>query len=117
MMGIVQDVPTPQAPPFPDPNIVIQSQEQFLIGLAIVVISIAAVFILRPLFAAFARRLEGKSIDASLRGDVEHLREQIAEVEPLRTRMLELEERLEFTERLLAERRDQDLLRRGGDER
>jgi hypothetical protein len=114
MIAIAQ-APTPQAP-FPDPNIVIQSQEQFLIGLAIVVISIAAVFILRPLFAAYARRLEGKSIDTSLRGDLDQLREQIAEVEPLRTRVLELEERLEFTERLLAERRDQDLLRRGGAE-
>jgi len=103
------------APPLPDPNWVqIQSQEQFLIGVVVVVVSIVAIFVLRPLFAALARRLEGKNVDASLRADVDHLRELVAEVDPLRTRVLELEERLEFAERLLAERRDQGLLRPGG---
>lgn len=114
MMYTLQTPPTP-APPLPDPNWVqIQSQEQVLIGVIVVVVSIVAIFVLRPLFAALARRLEGKHVDASLRAEVDHLRDQIAEVEPLRTRVLELEERLEFTERMLAERRDQDLLRRGG---
>ena len=101
---LLVQVPTP-VPPLPDPNFLqIQSQEQFLIGLAIVVISAAAVLVLRPLFAALARRLEGKSVDSQLR----------AEVEPLRSRVQDIEERLEFTERLLAERRDQDMLRPGG---
>ncbi len=103
------------APPLPDPNFLqLQSQEHFLIGLAIVVISIAAVLVLRPLFAALARRLEGKHVDAQLRAELDHLRELAAEMEPLRTRVQDIEERLEFTERLLAERRDQDMLRPGG---
>jgi flagellar biosynthesis/type III secretory pathway M-ring protein FliF/YscJ len=109
---LLQQAPTP-APPF-DPNYYrLESQEQFLIGLAIVVITVAAAFILRPVFAALARRIEGKQADASLRGDVEQLRERLADIDPIRMRVLELEERLEFTERLLAERRDQELLRRG----
>jgi len=111
---LLVQVPTP-VPPLPDPNFLqIQSQEQFLIGLAIVVISAAAVLVLRPLFAALARRLEGKSVDSQLRAEVDHLRELAAEVEPLRSRVQDIEERLEFTERLLAERRDQDMLRPGG---
>jgi hypothetical protein len=113
MMYILQSPPTP-VPPFPDPNLQIQSQELILIGVIVVAMSIVAIFVLRPLFAAWARRLEGKHVDASLRAEVDQLRDQIAEMDPLRTRVLELEERLEFTERMLAERRDQDLLRRGG---
>ena len=45
---------------------------------------------------------------------VPRLREQLGEVDLLRTRVAELEERIEFTERLLAQRKDQDLLPRGG---
>ena len=103
-----------QTPAPPADWVQIQSQEQFQIGLVVVVVSIVAIFVLRPLFAALARRLEGKHADPQLRAEVEHLRELAAEVEPLRSKVQDIEERLEFTERLLAERRDQDLLRPGG---
>ena len=61
--------------------------------------AISAAIILRgPLGKAIARRLEGGQAPA---GD-----EVYAELDDLRHRMVELEERLDFTERLLTQARD-----------
>ena len=46
---------------------------------------------------------------------MDNLRDQLAEMDGLRGRVQELEERVEFAERLLSQKRDQDLLQRGGD--
>ena len=99
--------------PLPPTGISPHIQEEVLIAAVIMVISVAAVFLFKPLIAAIARRIEGRGADAALRGDLEQLREQVSELEPLRNRVHELEERIEFTERLLAQRREQDLLPRG----
>ncbi len=87
-------------------------QEELLIAVVVVAISIAVVFLFKPLIAAIARRIEARGAQPALRGEVEQLREQVADLEPLRGRVHELEERIEFTERLLAQRREQDLLPR-----
>ena len=87
-------------------------QEQILFVVVIVVITVATALVLAPLFRAWARRIEGRSADPQLQSEVDQLREQVAEVEPLRGRIHELEERMEFAERLLAQRRDQELLPR-----
>jgi Tfp pilus assembly protein PilO len=100
---------TPLPPDFP-----IRAQETILIAMTIIAITTAAIFVLRPLIRAFARRIEGRTVDSQLKGEVEQLHEQVAELEPLQRRVLELEERIEFTERLLAQRRDGDLLPREG---
>ena len=42
------------------------------------------------------------------------LRDQLAEMEGLSSRVQELEERVEFAERMLSRKRDEDLLQRGG---
>jgi Tfp pilus assembly protein PilO len=105
-------VQLPQTP-LPPTGIPPRIQEEVLIAAVIMVISVAAVFLFKPLIAAIARRIEGRGADAALRGDLEQLREQVSELEPLRNRVHELEERIEFTERLLAQRREQDLLPRG----
>jgi tetrahydromethanopterin S-methyltransferase subunit G len=52
--------------------------------------------------------------DPELRAEVDHLRDQLAEMDGLGSRVQELEERVEFAERLLSQKRDQDLLQRGG---
>jgi Tfp pilus assembly protein PilO len=88
--------------------------ENVVIGLVLIAISTAAFFLLKPLFLALARRVEGRAADPALHGEVEQLRDQLAELEPLRGRLQELEERVEFAERLLAQRRDQELLPREG---
>jgi len=104
-----------QLPPSPPRGLLdSHSVENVVIGLVIMTISIAAFFLLKPLFLALARRVEGRAADPALHGEVEHLRDQVAELEPLRGRLQELEERVEFAERLLAQRRDQELLPREG---
>jgi hypothetical protein len=69
----------------------------------ILVSVVAATVILWPIVRALARRLEGKGTgDAGLKADVEHLHQRLGEVDALQARVGELEERLDFAERLLA---------------
>jgi Tfp pilus assembly protein PilO len=68
----------------------------------------AVVLITYPLVRALARRLEGRAApDPALAAEVEDLRTRVAELEQQQGRMHELEERIDFTERLLAQQREQ----------
>jgi hypothetical protein len=105
---MLQGVPTPPTPPTPppfDPNLIFMNDGGPPIVLLIVVAALAAtVIILWPIMRAFGRRLEGKgAADPALRGDVEQLQMRLAEVDTLHARITELEERVDFTERLLAQ--------------
>lgn len=116
LLPVVQ-TPAPPLPPVPpvEPSILSQNTiEGILIAVVVVAVSLAVLFLVRPLFLALARRVEAGAPGSALQGDVDLLREQLAELEPLRGRLHELEERVEFTERLLARRKDQDLLPRQG---
>jgi len=66
-------------------------------------LSMAAVFILRgPLGKALADRIAGRERTAAV-GDADRV---LGELEELRQRLAELEERVDFSERLLARARD-----------
>ena len=82
--------------------------------IAVLGVSAAAAWLLRPLFAGLARRLEGRpaAVDLQLQGELDELRHRVAESERLEARVAELEERLDFTERLLSQNR-QGLLSEG----
>lgn len=73
------------------------------IGLVAVVF--AAVKIFGPVGAAIGDRLRGRrhEPDHLLAEDVDALREQVRQLETMQPRMVELEERLDFAERLLAQ--------------
>jgi hypothetical protein len=105
---MMQQAPTPPMPPHFDPNLIFLQHGGPPAVVFIVVAALAAsVIILWPLMRAFARRLEGKgSVDAALRADVDQLQARLGDVEILHSRMAELEERLDFTERLLAQTHD-----------
>jgi hypothetical protein len=73
------------------------------IAMSILIISVVAVFVLRgPLGRALADRIAGRhrnaAEDEALRADLEETRQRLAEVE----------ERLDFAERLLAKQRESD---------
>lgn len=72
--------------------------------------------LLWPLIRALARRLEGKGggDTAALRAELDQLHERVADVEQLQHRVFELENRLEFSERLLTQQRDALLQRPEG---
>ena len=106
----LQDLPTP-APP--EPSLLSTSNlEMLVVGLMFLVGSVVVFFLVRPVFRAWARRVELGGRGGVAVEELEQLREQVAEVPQLRERLHELEERLEFTERVLAHQRDQDLLPR-----
>lgn len=93
--------PVPPTPPF-DPNLVFQNGGIDAGVVTIVVFAlIAATIILWPVMRALARRLEGKSADPALREEVERLHHRLEEVDVLQGRIAELEERIDFTERIL----------------
>jgi Tfp pilus assembly protein PilO len=114
-MRILLQTPAPLPPSLPaDPNFLVsQVQEAVLVILALAAATIIAVKVLGPIARAWARRIEGKSVDLALREDLDQLHGQLAEVDHLRNKVMELEERLDFTERLLAQRKDQGLLQKG----
>lgn len=91
-------------PPGPPPG------EMILIALTIVAVLIGAIYILGPLARAFARRIEGKGIDPGMQDELRALRESVSEVDGLRDRLMELEERVDFAERLLAKAPPQERL-------
>ena len=84
-----------------------------LIVLIVVAALTAATVILWPIVRALARRLEGKGgADPALKTELEQMHHRLAEMEPLQARMAELEERLDFAERLLAQAKDPERLPR-----
>jgi Tfp pilus assembly protein PilO len=107
--------PIPPVPPIPvDPNLFWMSQDAPKMVLMIVLAALtAAVIILWPIMRAFGRRMEQKGgVDPALKGEVEHLHQRLAELEPMQARVAELEERLDFAERLLAQGKDAERLPR-----
>jgi len=86
-----------------------------VIGLIAVVCGMA--WVLRPLATALGRRLEGRHTvpDPQLLAEIEDLRARVADTEQLQGRMAELEERLDFTERLLSQHRQARLLPEGSE--
>jgi hypothetical protein len=104
LQGVPPAPPVPPPPPF-DPNLIFLNDGGPPIVLLIVIAALAAtVIILWPIMRAFARRVEGRGgTDAALRSDVEHLHARLGDVDALQARVAELEERVDFTERLLAQ--------------
>ena len=108
----IPEIPAPPGPQF-DPNLIWMNDGGPPAIVMIVVFSLmAATIILWPIMRALARRLEGKGVsDPALRAEVEQLHQRLGEVDTLQLRVNELEERIDFTERLLAQQ-EPDRLKR-----
>ncbi len=110
------ELPVPPAPPGPpfDPNLIWMSDGGPPAIVMIVLLGLlAATVCLWPVMRALARRLEGKNVgDPALRAEVDQLHQRLAEMDALQLRVGELEERLDFAERLLAQHREPDRLQR-----
>jgi hypothetical protein len=108
-----------EAPPPPLPPTVVigggNDMPPAIFILALLAILATAVIIFLPLMKAWARRIEGKHLDANeVRGEIDELRMRMQELEADRTRFVELEERLDFAERLLAQGQPERRIERGG---
>jgi hypothetical protein len=95
----------------PSPWVTMPPQVTALIALGFFA---ACAVILFPLMRAIARRIEGRSTggDPALHEELDQLRGRLAEIEALQHRVMELEERVDFAERLLAQRREPERLPR-----
>ena len=81
--------------------------ETILIVFSIVAIGLVAYQLLGPLFRAWAHRIEGRGgSNLALERKVDELQQQLHDADQLNGRIAELEERLDFAERLLAQRED-----------
>lgn len=105
MFAIVMQTPTPP-PSVPQvwevPHSSMSEPVFVIVALAVV---IGFVMVFYPLMRAFARRIEGRhQLDPGLQDDLEQLRSRAADVDSLHQRVGELEERVDFTERMLAQK-------------
>jgi hypothetical protein len=100
---VIQQGP-PEIPPPPfDPNMFWANGGGPMVVMIVFLTMLAATVILWPVMRALARRLEGKGQgDAALRAEVEQLQQRLGEVDHLHQRVAELEERIDFAERMLA---------------
>ena len=104
---MIQDpLPVPPdlpAPPF-DPNVFFLSDGgPPAIVMIVFMALLATTVILWPVMRALARRLDGKTAaDPALHAEIEQLHQRLGEVDVLHQRVAELEERIDFTERMLA---------------
>jgi hypothetical protein len=101
---VIQQPPPPPVPPeIPfDPNLFIMNGGAPAVVMIVFLALLATTVILWPVMRAFARRVEGKGrADAALRAEVEQLQQRLGDVDHLEQRVAELEERLDFAERLL----------------
>lgn len=104
-MMLLQGPAAPMGPQF-DPNLLFMNDSPTVVLIVIAALT-ATTIILWPIMRAFARRLEGKgNVDSALRAEVDQLQARLGEVDVLHNRVAELEERLDFTERLLAQAHD-----------
>jgi hypothetical protein len=58
-------------------------------------------WLLRPLVLGLGRRLEGRGLDAQALAELDDLRAQVRDLEGVQHRVADLEERLDFAERML----------------
>ena len=90
----------------------LQGQVSHEPGMAFVIAMLTTITIIVWLITrAFGRWLGRKGDpDPALRAEVEELHTRLAEMDSLHSRLLELEERVDFTERLLAQTQQPDRL-------
>ena len=109
---MIQQIPQPPDIPF-DPNLFMNGHGPEAVMMVVLAALAAATIILWPIMRAIGRRMEHRAgPDPALRADLERMRHLLAELEPLQARVAELEERLDFAERLLAQAKDPDRLPR-----
>ena len=98
-MLLVQ-VPAPPAPPGQQVSVTGSLEGWDAVAL-LLVFGASVVVILWPLIRAWARRIEQGGVAAETEAELEALRERVRVLEEMQPRMMELEDRVEFAERVL----------------
>jgi hypothetical protein len=112
MTVLMLQQPVPPVPPVPHQEVTLGGSLEgweAIILLVVLLTTIAA--LLWPVIKAIARRIEAGGAAADARGELEELRERVRQLEQANPRLAELEERLDFAERVLAQQ-EPDRLKR-----
>lgn len=89
-------------------------EETKVLGIVAVLVTSFAAALLYPIARAYARRLEGRAPVEGLRQDLADISARLDTLQNDQERMAELEARVDFAERLLAQQRDRDPARLPG---
>ena len=105
-------LPQTPIPPIPPETHIALGGSMHDAAVAIMVLALLGTvgMLLWPLVRALARRLESGGRNAQLEGELDALRERLQHLEQSQARVGELEERVDFAERLLAHGREPDRL-------
>ena len=114
MIVVQQAPPVPPVPPAPPGQevAVTGSLEGWDAVLLLFGAAALVAVLLWPLIRAVARRIEAGALTAEARSELEGLRERVRVLEEGQPRLAELEDRLDFAERLLAQQREPYRLQR-----
>lgn len=86
-----------------------------LVGMTLIISAVVVVFALRgPLGKALAERLAGRRA-AGAEASAEQVERLVGELDEVKHRLAEAEERLDFTERMLSRQRQQSTIAPGND--
>ncbi len=97
-----------QVAPLPPPDPFVNFMQSLPPGVVVLIVGgmlTMTAFVLTPLVRAIGRRIEGGGGQAQ-RQELEELRQRVLELESGQHRLAELEERLDFSERVLAGQRN-----------
>lgn len=81
-------------------------EEAKTLGIVLVMVTAFLSAVLYPIARAYARRLEGSAANAGLREELADISAQLQQLRQGQERMAELEERVDFAERMLARQRE-----------
>ena len=113
-MTLLQEVPVPPVPPqAPGSELSVSGSLEDMAAVVLLLgVGLILATLVWPLIKANARRLEGAAAGAEMQAELEGLRERVRQLEEIPPRMLELEERVDFAERIVAKGRELDRLER-----
>jgi hypothetical protein len=87
---------------------VLSPEETKTVGIVAVMVAAVLGALLYPIARAYARRLEGSTPSPALREELAEISARLDSLQHGQERMAELEGRLDFAERLLAQQRERD---------
>ena len=112
-MTLFQAPMPPMPPQGPSSEMVVSgSLHDMAVVVLLLGVGLMVVTLIWPLIRAIARRIEGGAAGAEVQAELEGLRERVRQLEEMQPRMLELEERVDFAERIVAKGREPDRLER-----
>jgi hypothetical protein len=106
---LVQQTPTP--PPVSESVLSVSGTLEDIAAVVLLLgVGLIIAALIWPLIRAVARRIEGGAAGAEMQSELDTLRERVRQLEDIAPRMADLEERLDFAERIVAKTQEPDRL-------